>query len=96
LRQWFGPSRIDSPPNAGNNSHLASALEPKREREHLPLHQIGSQAVQGEVTLSQLEGGRRVGWNDKSFRNRGGLSPIVDEEGAAYSDAARRRSPRAQ
>jgi len=96
FRQWFGSSRVDSPPHAGNNGRFASAFEPKREREYLPLHQIGSQAVQGEVTLSRLKGDRRYCWYDNSFWERGGFSQTVDEEGAAYSDASRRRSPGAQ
>ena len=71
-------------------------LESKCQRERLPLHQIGLQSVQGEMTLSRLQGNRRFGWYDNS-RGRGrGFSPAVNEEGAACLHASRHRSAAAE
>jgi hypothetical protein len=60
------------------------------------LHQLSSEAEQGEVTFPRLKGDRRSSWYDYSCSEGRGFPAAVYEEGPAYPNALRHWSTAAQ
>ena len=83
LRQRRDPSRVDSSSHPGNDSHLAGALESKRERKRFSLHQISSEPEQCEMALSRLKRDLGLSWYVNSFRGGCGFAPAMNEKGVA-------------
>ena len=88
---WRQTRRVDSPPYSYRDCRHARAGEPQSNWERLPLHQIGSQPEQHQVTGAGFEQERSVSGYGESIRDRLHLASPVDEMGVVNFDPPRDR-----
>jgi hypothetical protein len=88
---WRQTRRVDSPPYSRRDCHHARAGEPEGDGERLPLHQIGSQPKQHQVTGAGFEKERLVSGYGESVGFRLHLAPPGDETRVVNIDPPRDR-----